>query len=145
VSKQTITVITNRVVKGMAEWQSHPLDTVYAVIFIDAVNVKVREGRVANRPVCLALGVTVDGERDVLGLWVGEEGAKYWLRVLSEVKNRGVRDVCMLGMRPTEGPPLTGGTPRSTPSTSPLSSGTQVGVGIVCLVPPLATMEGLSW
>ena len=73
---------------------------VYAVIFIDALNVKIREGQVANRPIYLALGVTVDGERDVLGLWAGEhgdgEGAKYWLRVLTEIKNRGVRDVCML-------------------------------------------------
>jgi putative transposase len=70
------------------------------VLFIDAINVKIREGQVANRPVYLALGVTVDGERDVLGLWAGEhgdgEGAKYWLRVLAEVKNRGVRDVCLL-------------------------------------------------
>ena len=72
----------------------------YAVIFIDAINVKIREGQVANRPVYLALGVTADGERDVLGLRAGEhgdgEGAKYWLRVCSEIKNRGVRDVCML-------------------------------------------------
>ena len=100
VSKQTITTITDRVMEGMAEWQSRPLDPVYAVVFIDAINVKIREGQVANRPVYLALGVTVDGERDILGLWAGEhgdgEGAKYWLRVLSEIKNRGVRDVCML-------------------------------------------------
>jgi putative transposase len=62
--------------------------------------VKIREGQVANRPVCLALGVTVDGERDVLGLWAGEhgdgEGAKYWLRICPEIKNRGVRDVLMV-------------------------------------------------
>jgi putative transposase len=100
VSRQTITTITDRVMEGMAEWQSRPLDSVYAVIFIDAINVKIREGQVANRPIYLALGVTVDGERDVLGLWAGEhgdgEGAKYWLRVLAEIKNRGVRDVCML-------------------------------------------------
>ena len=100
VSKQTITTITDRVMEGMAEWQSRPLDPVYAVMFIDAINVKIREGQVANRPIYLALGVTVDGERDVLGLWAGEhgdgEGAKFWLRVLSEIKNRGVRDVCML-------------------------------------------------
>jgi putative transposase len=100
VSKQTITVITDRVMEGLAEWQSRPLDPVYAVVFIDAINVKIREGQVANRPVYLALGVTVDGERDVLGLWAGEhgdgEGAKFWLRVLSEIKNRGVRDVCMV-------------------------------------------------
>src|SRR6201985_2852966 len=100
VSKQTITTITDRVMEGMAEWQSRPLDPVYAVLFIDAINVKIREGQVANRPIYLALGVTVDGERDVLGLWAGEhgdgEGAKFWLRVLTEVKNRGTRDVCML-------------------------------------------------
>ena len=59
---------------GLAEWQSRPLDSVYAVIFIDAINVKIREGQVANRPIYLALGVTVDGERDVLGLWAGEHG-----------------------------------------------------------------------
>jgi putative transposase len=100
VSKQTITVITDRVMEGMAEWQNRPLDPVYAVVFIDAINVKIREGQVANRPVYLALGVTADGERDFLGLWAGEhgdgEGAKFWLRVLTEVKNRGTRDVLML-------------------------------------------------
>jgi putative transposase len=100
VSKQTITTITDRVMEGMAEWQSRPLDPVYAVVFIDAIQVKIREGQVANRPVYLALGVTVDGERDILGLWAGEhgdgEGAKFWLRVLTEIKNRGTRDVLML-------------------------------------------------
>jgi putative transposase len=100
VSKQTITAITDRVMDGMAEWQSRPLDPVYAVVFIDAIMVKVREGQVANRPVYLALGVTVDGQRDILGLWAGEhgdgEGAKFWLRVLSEIKNRGTRDVLMV-------------------------------------------------
>src|SRR5437868_1598008 len=100
ISKQTITAITDRVMEGLADWQGRPLDAVYAVIFIDAINVKIREGQVANRPIYLALGVTADGERDVLGLWAGEhgdgEGAKYWLRVLSEIKNRGTRDVCLL-------------------------------------------------
>src|SRR3981081_2401975 len=66
VSKQTISTITDRVMEGMAEWQGRILDPVYAVVFIDAINVKIREGQVANRPVYLALGVTVDGERDVL-------------------------------------------------------------------------------
>jgi transposase-like protein len=100
VSKQTITTITDRVMDGMAEWQCRPLDPVYAVVFIDAIQVKIREGQVANRPVYLALGVTADGTRDILGLWAGEhgdgEGAKFWLRVLSEIKNRGTRDVLML-------------------------------------------------
>jgi transposase-like protein len=72
VSKQTITTITDRVMDGMAEWQSRPLDPVYAVVFIDAIHVKIREGQVANRPIYLALGVTVDGTRDILGLWAGE-------------------------------------------------------------------------
>jgi putative transposase len=100
VSKQTISTITDRVIEGMAEWQSRPLDPVYPVIFVDAVNVKIRDGNVANRPIYLALGVTVEGTRDILGLWAGEhgdgEGAKFWARVLAELKNRGVGDVCLV-------------------------------------------------
>src|SRR5271167_3901279 len=100
VSKQTISTITDRVIEGMSEWQNRPLDPVYPVVSIDAINVKIRDGNVANRPIYIALGVTVDGTRDVFGLWAGEhgdgEGSKYWLRVLSEIKNRGTQDVCML-------------------------------------------------
>src|SRR5215813_12347755 len=100
VSRDTISTITDRVLDGLAEWQSRPLDPVYAVLFIDVINVKIRDGQVANRPIYVALGVTADGERDILGLWAGEhgdgEGAKYWLRVLAEVKNRGTRDVLMV-------------------------------------------------
>ena len=99
VSKQTISTITDRVIEGMVAWQSRPLDPVYPVIFIDCVNVKIRDGNVANRPIYVALAVTVDGHRDILGLWAGEhgdgEGAKYWLRVLSEIKNRGTQD-CLI-------------------------------------------------
>jgi transposase-like protein len=71
---------------------------VYPVVFIDAIHVKIREGQVANRPIYVAIGVTVDGERDILGLWVGEggEGSKYWAHVLTEIKNRGTKDVCIL-------------------------------------------------
>jgi len=100
VSKDTISTITDRVLEGMAEWQSRPLDPVYPVVFVDCIHVKIRDGQVANRPIYVALGVTVTGERDILGLWAGEhgdgEGAKYWLRVLTELKNRGVRDVLMV-------------------------------------------------
>lgn len=98
VSKTTISTITDSVMAGMAEWQNRPLDSVYPVVFIDCVNVKVRDGQVANRPVYMALAVTADGHRDILGLWVGDggEGAKYWLQVLTEIKNRGARDVLML-------------------------------------------------
>jgi transposase-like protein len=100
VSKQTISAITEKVMEGMAAWQNRPLDPVYPVIFIDAINVKIRDGQVANRPIYVALAVTVDGERDILGLWAGEhgdgEGAKFWLRVLTEIKNRGTHDVCIV-------------------------------------------------
>jgi putative transposase len=99
VSKQTISTITERVLEGMTAWQNRPLDPVYPVIFIDAVNVKIRDGQVANRPIYVALAVTCEGTRDILGLWAGEhgdgEGAKYWLRVLSEIKNRGTQD-CLI-------------------------------------------------
>lgn len=98
VSKSTISTITDSVIEGMVEWQNRPLDPVYPVVFIDAINVKVRDGQVANRPIYLAIAVTVDGTRDILGLWAGDgsEGAKHWLHVMTELKNRGVNDVCML-------------------------------------------------
>src|SRR3954453_41144 len=98
VSRETISKITDRVLGELAEWQTRPLDRVYPVIFIDAIVVKIRDGQVANRPVYTAIGVTVDGQRDILGLWVGTggEGAKYWLQVLTEIKNRGVEDVCIV-------------------------------------------------
>ena len=98
VSKDTISRITDKVVGEMTEWQNRPLERVYPVIFIDAVHVKVRDGQVTNRPMYVAIGVTVNGERDILGIWAGEggEGAKFWLAVLTETKNRGVADVCIV-------------------------------------------------
>jgi putative transposase len=100
VSRDTISTITDRVLDGLAEWQSRPLDAVYAVLFIDCIHVKIRDGQVANRPIYVALAVTADGERDIVGLWAGEhgdgEGAKFWLRVLAEIKNRGTNDVLMV-------------------------------------------------
>ncbi|MEU5384091.1 IS256 family transposase [Kitasatospora cineracea] len=98
VSKQTISTITDQVIEGMSEWQNRPLDPVYPVVFIDCVHVKLRDGQVANRPIYVALAVTVEGTREILGLWAGDggEGAKYWLHVLTEIKNRGVADVCMV-------------------------------------------------
>src|SRR5919202_212343 len=98
VSKDRITAITDRVMDGMAEWQNRPLDAVYPVIFIDCIHVKIRDGQVANRPIYVALAVTCDGGRDILGLWAGDggEGAKWWLRVLTEIRNRGAGDVCMV-------------------------------------------------
>lgn len=98
ISRETISKITDRVLDELADWQNRPLDRVYPVIFIDAIVVKIRDGQVANRPVYAAIGVTVDGKRDILGLWVGQggEGAKYWLQVLTEIKNRGVDDACIV-------------------------------------------------
>ncbi|WP_374228729.1 IS256 family transposase [Pseudonocardia sp. ICBG162] len=101
VSRQTISTITDKVLDAMADWQSRPLDPVYPVIFIDAIHVKIRDGKVANRPIYVALAVTCEGRREILGLWAGDpntagEGAKYWLHVLTEIRNRGVADVLMV-------------------------------------------------
>src|SRR6476659_2153786 len=98
VSKETVSRITDRVLEEMNDWSVRPLDEVYAAIFIDAISVKVRDGQVANRPIYAAIGVTLDGERDILGLWAGQggEGAKFWMSVLTDLRNRGVRDVFFL-------------------------------------------------
>jgi transposase-like protein len=98
VSKETISRITDRVLDEMQDWASRPLDAVYAAVFIDAIVVKVREGQVTNRPFYAAIGVTLDGERDILGLWAGQggEGAKFWMAVLTDLRNRGLRDVFFL-------------------------------------------------
>jgi putative transposase len=95
VSKETISRITDKVLEEMADWCNRPLDEIYAAIFVDAVMVKVRDGQVANRPIYAAIGVTLAGEQDILGLWAGTggEGAKFWLSVLTDLKNRGVKDV----------------------------------------------------
>jgi putative transposase len=97
VSRETVSKITDQVLEEMTAWMNLPLDEVYPVIFIDAIVVKVRDGQVRNKPIYVAIGVTVGGERDILGLWAGEggEGAKFWLQVLTELKNRGVQDVCI--------------------------------------------------
>jgi transposase-like protein len=100
VSKETISRITDKVIDEMAEWVSRPLDAVYAAVFIDALVVKVRDGQVANRPFYAAIGVTIDGRKDVLGLWAGTsgsgEGAKFWMAVLTDLRNRGITDVFFL-------------------------------------------------
>jgi putative transposase len=94
VSKETVSRITDRVLEEMQAWATRPLDEVYAAIFIDAIVVKIRDGQVANRPVYAAIGVTLDGDKDILGLWAGSggEGAKFWMAVLTDLRNRGVKD-----------------------------------------------------
>ena len=99
VSADLISRVTDGVLEELAEWQSRPLDAVYPVIFIDALMIKVRDGVVTNRPVYLAIGIDCEGAKQVLGLWVGPttgESAKFWLSVLSELRSRGVADVCIV-------------------------------------------------
>lgn len=98
ISKETISKITDAVLEEMNEWLHRPLDRMYPVIFIDAIVVKVRDGQVGNRAFYTAVGVTVSGKRDILGIWAsnGSEGAKFWLAVLTELRNRGVNDVCIV-------------------------------------------------
>jgi putative transposase len=98
-SRDTVSKITDAVVEEMTAWQNRPLERVYAVVLIDAIVVKVRDSQVANRPVYVAIGVTMDGQRDVLGLWLGPtggEGAKQWMTMLTELRNRGLLDVLIV-------------------------------------------------
>ncbi|HTN99154.1 MAG TPA: IS256 family transposase [Microthrixaceae bacterium] len=96
VSPELISKITDSVLPIMREWQARALDPLYPVLYLDAIVVKVRtDGRVTNRPVYIAMAIDLEGRKDVLGLWLGtgDEGSKYWLSVLTELKNRGVEDV----------------------------------------------------
>ena len=99
ISRDTISRITDAVVEDMTGWQNRPLDRLYPVLLIDAIVIKVRDSQVANRPVYVAIGVNLDGERDVLGLWLGPtggEGAKQWMTMLTELRNRGIADVLIV-------------------------------------------------
>jgi transposase-like protein len=99
VSPDLISRVTDAVLEELAEWQSRPLDRVFPVVFIDALMVKIRDGVVTNRAVYLAIGIDCDGAKQVLGLWVGPttgESAKFWMSVLSEIRSRGVADVCIV-------------------------------------------------
>jgi putative transposase len=95
VSPDLISAVTDAILDEIAEWQNRPLEAVYPLVFFDALRVKVRdEGTVRNKAVYLALGVRADGRKEILGLWIEQtEGAKFWLRVMTELKNRGVEDV----------------------------------------------------
>lgn len=99
VSRDLVSTVTAKVAVEMKEWAARPLDPIYPVIIIDAIVLKVREGTVANRPVYVAMGVNLAGERDVLGMWVGPsggEGAKQWINMLTDLKNRGILDACIV-------------------------------------------------
>jgi len=96
VSRDTISRITDAIVEEMQAWWARPLERVYAAIFIDAIVVKVRDGQVGNQPFYAAIGVDLEGHKDILGIWPGTgggESAKFWLAVLTELRNRGAHDV----------------------------------------------------
>jgi putative transposase len=95
VSPDLISKVTDAILEEVREWQSRPLETIYPVVFFDALRVKIRdEGMVKNKAVYVVLGITASGEKDVLGLWIEQtEGAKFWLKVMNDLRNRGVADI----------------------------------------------------
>ena len=104
VSASLISEVTDAVVEDVKAWQNRPLEHLYPIMFLDALMVKMRhEGHVENRAVYVAIGIDLDGHKDVLGLWTSaNEGAKFWLQVLTDLKNRGVKDVfiaCVDGLK----------------------------------------------
>ena len=104
VSPTLVSQVTQAVQEEVSLWQNRPLDEIYPIVYLDAIRVKVRhEGRVINKAVYLARGVNLDGIKEVLGMWTAEtEGAKFWLQVVSELKNRGVKDIfiaCVDGLK----------------------------------------------
>jgi len=104
VSPSLISTVTDAVIEEVREWQSRPLEPLYPILFLDALMVKMRrEGRVENRAVYVAVGIDLEGHKDVLGLWTSaNEGAKFWLQVLTEIRNRGVKDIfiaCVDGLK----------------------------------------------
>jgi len=104
VSPTLISNVTNAVLDEVKAWQARPLDEVYPIVFFDALRGKVRDdGRIKNKSVYLALGVNLEGQKELLGLWIAEnEGAKFWLNVMTELNNRGVKDIfiaCVDGLK----------------------------------------------
>jgi putative transposase len=95
VSADLVSAVTDAVLEEVAEWQNRPLETCYPLVFFDAIRVKIREeGFVRNKAVYIALGILADGSKEILGIWIEQtEGAKFWLRVMNELKNRGVGDI----------------------------------------------------
>lgn len=103
ISPSLISTVTDAVIEEVKAWQGRPLDPVYPIVYLDCIHVKVRDGTVRVKAVYLAIGVTMSGEKEVLGLWLAQtEGAKFWLQVVTELKNRGVQDIfiaCVDGLK----------------------------------------------
>src|SRR5437868_14628770 len=104
VSPDLISTVTDGVIDEVRQWQSRPLDAVYPILYLDALQVKVKDqGRVSNKAIYLAVGVNLSGLKEVLGMWVSEnEGAKFWLSIIAELKSRGVKNIfiaCVDGLK----------------------------------------------
>ncbi len=103
ISPSLISSVTDAVSDEVKAWQSRPLDAIYPIVYLDCIHVKVREGTVRVKAVYLAIGITMEGEKEVLGLWLAQsEGAKFWLQVVTELRNRGVQDIfiaCVDGLK----------------------------------------------
>jgi len=104
VSPDFISTVTDSVMDGVKEWQNRPLDEIYPILYLDALHVKVKDqGQVINKAVYLAVGINMEGKKEVLGFWIEKtEGSKFWLQVVTELKNRGVRDIfiaCVDGLK----------------------------------------------
>ena len=104
VSPTLISRVTNAVIEQVVEWQARPLDAVYPIVYLDCLVVKIRQDKqVINKAAYLALGVNIEGHKELLGMWISEnEGAKFWLNVLTELQNRGVKDIliaCVDGLK----------------------------------------------
>lgn len=103
VSPTLISSVTDAVIDEVKAWQARPLDTLYPIVYLDCIHVKVRDGSVRVKAVYLAIGINMSGEKEVLGLWIAQaEGAKFWLQVVTELKNRGVQDIfiaCVDGLK----------------------------------------------
>lgn len=97
ISAEMVSKITERIVPEIKEWQNRPLDPIYPFVFMDAIHYKIRDdGRIVNRAAYVVLGVNIEGNKDILGIWIGDnESSKFWLGILNELKNRGVNDVLM--------------------------------------------------
>jgi len=136
VSAELISAVTAEVIEEVKEWQNRPLEEIYPIVYFDAIRVKVRdEGHVINKAAYLAIGVRLDGTKDILGIWLEkEEGAKFWLKVITELQSRGLKDIfiaCVDGLK---------GFPDAIESVFPA---TQIQVCIVHMV--RNSMQYVSW
>jgi len=107
ISPELVSQVTNEIITEVKEWQSRPIDAMYPIVFFDAIIVKGRtDGKVANKSVYLAIGINLEGKKEVLGLWISEnEGAKFWMNIITELSNRGLKDILIASIDGLKGFP----------------------------------------